>query len=402
MKHDQARTRTTQPDDGLTLVDLALFFWRYRWVILITMGLSVALGLVHVLSRERTYEFSTTIELAVYQSDNGTRAVEPVEDVVAKLKSSFIPSAIDSTEGVASSGNSEGVRIRLSAMRPANTNLIELSSLGKQEHSDIHIRLHQRVLALLIEDQRTRYELEQHRLEREYEIARIELEEMRDDRVQRVERLKLENNMAEARAALEGLRDTEGLLEDRLAALDVKEELVKSRVEELETHIARARDNRERVSSQVTSGAEGMTLMLIDNSLHEDIERQAKLEDLLHLDIPADRVRIDNELKENRRLQEVQSERLARIEAELEKLQVDQQREVARQEPVVEGLKARLDSLQMTRAVLAPRQSLMPADTRSRNLLAVYLIIGAILAVVLAGLVSLIERAARQLNSSGA
>lgn len=398
-KKNRNESTAAQPGGGLTLVDLVLFFWRYKWVVIAAVGLTVLLGLIHVLSRERSYEYSTTIELAVYQADNGTRAVEPVEDVVAKLRSSFIPSAIDSTEGVASSGNSQGVRILLSARRPENTNLIELSSQGKQEHADLHIRLHRRVLELLIEDQRLRYELEQYRLEREYELARIELEELEDERVQRVERLKLENQVAQARAELENLQDAEGLLEEQISALDVKSELVQSRLNELETYIEGGRENRERASNQAASGPDGMTLMLIDNSLQSDIERQARLEDQLLIEIPAERTRIDNSLKENLRLQGVQAERITRQEAELEKLRLDQQREVSRQRPVVKGLQARLESLRMTRAVLAPRRSLLPADTRSRDLLAVYVIAGMVLAVILAGLVSLIEQAARRLSA---
>ncbi|NBB91759.1 MAG: hypothetical protein GVY32_01150 [Gammaproteobacteria bacterium] len=384
---------------GLTLVDLALFLWSQKFVLLIVVGLSVALALAYALGRERVYEFTTTIELGWYQSEDTAQTLEPVEAVIAKLNNSFIPTAIERWAAELEAENGEVPGVRLIARPLTDTSLVLLSSAGTAANSHSIKRLHERVLRMLANDQRQEFELEKTRLEKELELAAIALEELEDERVQRVARKRLENKIGQAQAQIEKLADSERLIERQLASLESRQSLIEARLPELDRYIEEARASRTSAVEDAGSGADGMTLMLISSSLQEDIERQAQLEEALAVNIPNERARLENQLAEARREQLVQAEQVEEFQAELDKLLVDQERAVARQRPRVQEVRSYLDSLQVSRALIEPRRSLRPVDVSSRNLLVLAAFVGLVAALLVAGLISLARAARSQYES---
>jgi hypothetical protein len=310
-----------------------------------------------------------------------------------------VPAARDAIEGIFSANHPDGVRIPMRIGKAGNTNLVQMKSNGPAGLAELHMQFHELIVDLLVNDQRAEYEVERQRLQRQLEQERLKLEELEDERVQRAERLRLENVVAEARAELEDLKDKERLLSDQLATLEVEESLTKDQLETLEAHIEAARASRAEATGQASSGPDGLTLMLLGESLQNDIERQAVLEDRLMLKIPRERSRISADLNENRRQQEVQAERISLREAELEKLGVDQDREIARQRPLVEQLESQFETFHMTRPVAPPRRSDVPTDTGSRNLMALYGIAGVVIGLMLAGFFALGQQVAKRARS---
>src|SRR5690606_2088075 len=119
-------------------------------------------------------------------------------------------------------------------------------------------------------------------------------------------------------------------------------ELVESRIAELDNHIEEARAQRQRAVTEAGSGSDGMTLMLIDSALQQSIERRAQLEELLVFGLPGERTEFEQQVAQTQRQQSVQSEEIARLEAELEKLVIEQERDAELQRPVVRELESRL------------------------------------------------------------
>lgn len=380
----------------LTLVDLALFLWAQKVVLVVVVGLSVAIALAYALTRERVYEFTTTIELAGYQSGDTIQTLESADAVIAKLNNSFIPSAIENWASELEAETGSAPAIKLTARRPTDTSLVLLSSPGAAGNAGEIKRLHTEVLAMLVEDQRREYELERTRLAAELELASIELEELEDERVQRVAQKALQTEISQAREQLAELADAELLLEEQLELQEVRRALIESRIPELEAYIEEARARRPDATEGAASGAEGMTLMLINSTLQQDMLRLAQLEEVLSVNIPNERARLAKELAQKQREQNVQAERVERLEADLEKLLIDQERAVAKQRPRVQELRSYLGSLQESRALVEPRQSIRPIDTSSRNLLVLAVIVGLFLGLLLSGVIGLAGSARAQ------
>lgn len=383
---------------GVTLVDLTVFLWAYKWVLAATVAAFIAAALVYAIGRDRVYEIQTTIELGWFQSVNGIKTLEPPDDIIAKLNSSFIPAAVQDWSNGITSSPEQSVGVTVVARRLAETNLIQLSSPGKPGQVESIKLLHREILGMLMEDQRQRYELEQRRLHRELETARIRLDELEDERVREVARKGILKQINQAQAELDRFRDVEQLYRDRLEALESRKELVESQIVELGKHIEEARAQRQRAVTEVESGSEGMTLMLIDSALQQSIERRARLEELLVFGLPGEQAEFEQQLAQALRQQSIQSEEVARLEAELEKLEIEQERAAELQRPVVRELESRLDSLKMPRAVIDPRRSLRPIDAGSKQLLALAFIAGSVVALFLAGLLSLIRTARSKLR----
>lgn len=389
----------TYYEDEISLEDLAIALWNQKWVIAAVAILTVAIGAGYAFTRPVLYQYTTTIEIGTLLSGEQTRPIEPPQNVVAKLERNYIPEAIRTYEEDLRDTNGHSGRLRVDASSPRDTDLVVLTSEGTEELADYYLPLHQRILKRLAEDHARESELERVRLKNELAEARQELQELSDERILKVERKELQNAIAAERNKLERLRDQEELLNSELENMDVQEELVRDRLDELSGYIEDARERRGLVQQQVEGGAEGMALMLIDNELQRDIDRHNELEERLLVEIPESRSNLRSSLDDNQREQELQGEKIDELEAQYEKLLLDQENRVPRAEARVEELETRVANLRETRAVLPPRQSLDPTGSRSQLILALSVVLGLMLGVFAALLVGFVRSVSQKLAS---
>ena len=385
-------------EDEISLVDLAVSLWQHKWVIVGVTVLCTLAGLAYALSKERVYEFTTTIEIGTRLVDAQVRAIEPSHNVIAKLENTYVPESIRLYQEELQQEDGRSHRLTVNVRSPRDTDLVILTSTGPEELGKFYIPLQNRILARLVEDHERDTELERTRLENELQQARIRMEELEDERVLRVERNRLENKISEAENKLASLEDQEKLLTAELENLTVQEELIRNRLNELEEFVAQARERRARAQQQAQGGTDSMALMLIDNELQRDIDRQTTLEERLLVELPETRANLRSSLEDNQRQQRLQSETINALEGELEKLVLDQEREQARHRPEVRELEIRLSNLRETRAILPPRQSLNPVGTSRALIVALSMILGGVLGIFAVGLLILAKSTREQLG----
>jgi capsular polysaccharide biosynthesis protein len=382
-------------DDEIDLAELVAELWKRKWIII---GVTVActiLGVAYALSKEAIYEYSTTIQIGTRIVDDETRPIERPEAVAAKLESSYIPEAVRTYQDKIASNGDAFTSLQVSVDRPDDTNIVLLSSEGSEEGSRHYIPLHNRVVDHLIQDHERETELERVRLKNQLQKARQELERVTDERVLRVERDEITTRISAARNELEKLKDQAELINAELENLDVREELVRSRMEELAQFIEQGRKRRAQAQTEVTGGADSMALMLIDNELQGYIDRRTELEERLLVELPESRATLRTRLEENQRAQAMQSETIGALEARLQKLVLDQEREIPSAQAEVEEIRAQLDALRETRALLPPQRSLQPIGASAPLIVALSVILGGMLGVFLA-LGSMFAQSVRQ------
>jgi len=142
------------PEDHISLVDIWLMLLKYR---LVLIGISVTCVLVGFLYAElvpRSYQYSTSIEIAAHIGVNelGYRELIPIESpetVLAKVKGSYIPLVRQNYLKKHSELKSV---VNIDARIPRNSQIVVLSSNGAESEGDIHRILQQSVVNLLKED----------------------------------------------------------------------------------------------------------------------------------------------------------------------------------------------------------------------------------------------------------
>lgn len=388
-----------QYDDEIDLAELAAAIWRRKWIVLGVMLACIALGVGYALTRDRIYEYSTTIEIGTRVVESEARPIEPPQTVVAKLEKNYIPEAIRTFAQESKKNGGAGIRLNVRTNSPANTDLVVLTSEGPEELSQYYIPLHVRLLQRLSSDHARQAELQRLELQNQLRMAEQELERIKDERVLRVERDELNTKISAAKNSLEQLKDHNELITAELENLDVQEELIRARLEELSAFVERARQRRASAQTEVTDGTDSMALMLIDNELQRDIDRRTALEERLLVDLPESRTELRNKLEESQRAQNLQQENIGALEARYEKLLLDQEMEVPRAEAKVAELQTQFDTLRETRAVLPPRQSLDPVGQSRTLIVGLSVVLGAMLGLF-AALASMFAGSVRE-NLSG-
>jgi capsular polysaccharide biosynthesis protein len=385
-------------EDEVSLVDLALVLWEQKWVVTGVVILCTLLGIAYTFVKSDTYEYSTTIEIGTRLEGDEARPIEPPGTVASKLERNYIPEAIRTYEQelIANNGGQQ-LSLGVHVTQPEDTSLVVLTSRATEQLGDYYIRLHSRVVDRIAEDHRRASELEQVRIENRLEEAELRLEELTDERVLRVERKELENRITSAKNKLAQLSDQEELLKAELENLDVQEELIQKRLAELSEYIERARERRADTQSEVQGGAEGMALMLIDNDLQRDIDRQTELEQRLLVELPESRANLRSELEDSQRQQALQRKEITALEAQYEKLLIDQERRVPEAEASVREFETRLENLRETRPVLPPQRSLKTVGISGKLIVALSVVIGGVLGLFAAMLVGFVHRVRRRI-----
>lgn len=377
--NQETESQSRHYDDEIDLAELAAAIWRRKWIVLGVMLACIALGVAYALTRDRIYEYSTTIEIGTRVVDGETRPIERPQTVLAKLEKNYIPEAIRTFEQESEESGGTGIRLNVATNSPENTNLVVLASEGPDELGRYYIPLHNRLLQRLSRDHARQAELQRLELKNQLQMAEQELARIKDERVLRVERDELKTKISAAKNSLEQLKDQAELITAELENMDVQEELIRSRLEELSAFVERARQRRSSAQTEVTDSTDSMALMLIDNELQRDIDRRTELEERLLVELPESRASLRNKLEENQRAQNLQEENIGALEAQYEKLLLDQEREVPRAEARVAELQTQVDTLRETEAVLPPQQSLDPVGQSRALIVALSVVLGAML-----------------------
>lgn len=381
--HSQARR-----EGEIRLVELAVVLWQQRWLIAGVTAGCIVLGMVYALVRPAIYEFTTTVEIGTKLEGSATRPIESAEAVVSKLERNYIPEAIRTYEAALLEDNGSAARgLSVKVSHPRETNLVILSSKAPAELGEYYIRLHDRVVDRLAANHERDSRLERIRIENDLELAELELDALTDERVLKVERNELQNEIVGARNKLEQLSDQEGLLQAGIDNLEVQEGLIAKRLEELAEYVTDARVRSSGVQAEVRGGTEGLALMLINNEMQRDIDRQTELEERIRVEIPESRAALRSELQDIQRQQALQRDVIGALEAEYEKLLLDQELRVPKARARVRELAIRLEGLRETRAVLPPQPSLSPVGAGFVAIVVLAAMLGGILGLIAAGLV---------------
>ena len=331
---DQANSQTPQPtryeDDEISLLDLAMVIWQNRWLAATVALLTTAVGTAYALIKEQ-YEYVTLLEIGtvVDESQRGYRLIEAPANVKGRLENAYVPMVVQSYRDRLATAEGTAQLLKIDVSIPRDTDLIMLRSKAPIKMAEHYLQAHQEVVKLLQQDHQRESMLLKRRVERELDRAKMEVDRLQDQR-------------NELKAELEQIKIQEKLLQDQL--------------KELQEAIADARERRTKALTEIHDANDGILMMMVENELQRYLERVNRIEERLQIELPQNRLRLENQLKQNQRQLEIQHK-------------------------LIEEHQLRLDNFRDTQMVLPPQQSLEPV-TNKTIIIALSVVLGGMLGLI--------------------
>ena len=137
-------------DEELSLIDVCLFFYRNRKVILMTFIICFWFAVAYILLQKTEYSYTTILEIGTITSskDGKPTPINTAGKVRSKLKHLFIPFA---TREHRAKHKYEG-SISVSATSPKNSELVFLEVTGKEDKEELYKSLTADILGRVLED----------------------------------------------------------------------------------------------------------------------------------------------------------------------------------------------------------------------------------------------------------
>jgi capsular polysaccharide biosynthesis protein len=324
-------------EDEISLIDLWLVLVRRKKLLIATFLAIVVMGLVAAFVMPKKYSYSTSIEIGSRVIEDRVQPIESPQTLLAKISESYIPFVQLQYRNENSGDNI----YKISARVPKDSQIIVLESKGSEEDENVYKDLQQRVINQVQSDHK-----------RILEVIRKELEISRNDAINKLEELK----------------DVGRLMESREKRLSSITELLKAQIEDAKKDLALAEKNRQRSVKEATSEAKAMTLLMLDNEVQQQRQRLANLEERLIVEIAESQDKLANEIASNKRQQQVQQDKIARMEAQLVNL--------------VE-----------TRSLVPPMRSMEPTGLAKRVILGIAIMLGFIFAIVVVFVAEFMQKA---------
>ena len=338
--------QTTPPyyyEDEISLIDLWLVLVRRKKLLIATFVVIVVIGLVLAFVIPKKYSYSTSIEIGSRVIEDRVQPIESPETLLAKIQESYIPFV----QLQYRNENLDNEKIyTISARVPKSSQIIVLESKGGEEQEAIYKDLQQRVINQVQNDHK-----------RILEVIRKELEISHSDAVNKLEELK----------------DTARLLESREKRLSSIAELIISQIEDAKKDLALAEKNRQRSVKEATNEAKAMTLLMLDNEVQQQRQRLANLEERRIVEIAESQDKLANDIASNKRQQQAQKDKIARVETQL-------------------------INLVETRSLVPPMRSMEPTGLAKRVILGIAIVLGMMLAIMAAFIAEFLQKAKEQMG----
>lgn len=177
----------TSSASNLTLGDLLLGIFDYRWLVLALAALVFVMGALVSGLQEPQFEHSTTLEIGQIQEhqemvlgdgfriEGGRRRpVESVNDVQEKLERGYIPAVLQRLEARQEEASTRIPDVRV--FRPTGSDLLVIQSRGTTDESEMLRDLHRDIVERVREDHAAVLQAERQRLQRGLARSQADLE----------------------------------------------------------------------------------------------------------------------------------------------------------------------------------------------------------------------------------
>jgi len=329
--------------DEISLVDLWIILVERKNLLFLLLGAFFIGAIILSLLLPTKYLYSTSIEMGGRIVNDILWPIDTPETLLAKVQDSYIPVVLQQYQ---KSNPSNFAGYSIDASLPIRSEVIVLKSWGTEEQGQVYVELHQKVIDEIKKDHK-----------RLLDVVRAGLEIKRN----------------EARNVFEELHDTELLLKAKEKRLSDTEGTLKAQIENAKKQLAAVEKNRLHMVSQAKNDLKTMTLLVFDNTIQNQQQRLADMEQKLVFDLANDKEKVAKELLTNSREQRDQNEKIAKIESQLK-------------------------NMMGTKAVVPPTRSIKPSSLSKFSIILVTTIFGLIISVFVVFSSEFLQRARTEMR----
>ena len=451
--HTPTELQAYYQEDEISLIDLWLVLVRRRRLAMLVALMVFTAGSVFAYVTPKKYKYYTTLEIGTMTVDDGentrTRLIDPPETLRAKIEESYIPLAEHRYYSVYPE---DSTIYKLTARVPKSSEVVVIEGQGPKTTQKTYLGMLQDVVDEVAKDHARATESIRSALETELAKGRLKLEELQDPGTLQTEKKQLQSELRKAELDLEdlkdervlavplqnieaeiehnkkvllNLKDQEHLFQAQYKRLDEVDQLLRKQINELQDQINTSLARRKTASEDVKDPAMAMAMLMLDNETQQNRLRLANLEERLFITQKNERETLENKLEDNRREQEVQRKVLEKVQGELVKLSVeneraqkakapevavlnakiakleaDSRRAIAAQKETVHDLETKLQNLRETRALLPPVASLEPTGPRKLVVIVLSIVLGGMLGIFGAFVAEFIGKAREQAQTA--
>lgn len=371
-------------DDEIDLVQLILILIKRKSLILCVVVLCLIVGGSFAFMRLPSYEYRTSVEIGstiVNMESGDIKGIESPMAVLEKVKAAYIP--MNSQIG-------SGKFLKISASSPKLSQLVILKNSGSQKFEEDIRNVHRKITGAILSDHelklrsvqkqilsqvsRLKSDLEQlssadlmkirksglqedidqkkrnllalndekqaYTIRSSYALAKLESElpEMVDRH--EIEKIKQKNTASKERSHLDSLIDQKNNLSKNKKLLTQEEKLLTEQVAEISKSLVDIRGNRLSAPNEVTTPANALTLMMVENQLAQYQTRKENLDFKISVDLVRRENNLVMQLTDTQRQIIAQQDVLVALDVELEILEKDYLRNRTQLESQIQQFKA--------------------------------------------------------------
>ncbi len=335
--------------DEIDLVQLWLILLKRKYLIGSVCLLCLLGGTAFAFLVPAKYTYSTTIEIGNTLASNGTgivsRPIESPEAVLAKIKESYVPLAVNQMK------QEDKVTFAVTVRNPKASNLIILSSQGTVNMAEPYQNLHDMVTKSILIDHLKIIDVPRKEYKIQSQQEGIKLKKLEDPRIFAIEEKDLLIQIEAAKMKLTGFDEREKLLLSQNKRLAETQVLLRQQISKVEENLAQAHANRPKAINKVSNEAQAMTLLMITNQIEQNEKRLYDLQERLTIGIENEKEVLQDNVTQNSRERALQKEKIAELQIQLTKLKVQRENDIDEQKNVISSIDNKIDNLQETRTL---------------------------------------------------
>jgi capsular polysaccharide biosynthesis protein len=244
-------------EEEISLIDVWLVLVRRRTLVLACTVLGSIAGLAFILIFPPKYIYTTTIEIGTKIINGEVSPIESQDSVRAKVEERYIPLVLQEHQH---SLAEEEQDYKIEVKAPKNSQIIVLTSEGREDEEQAQKALHRAVVEMIQGDHR---------------------------RISNVLRKNLEAKIVGGERRINNLKDSAQILRAKVKRLDQEQALLATEIEQTQALITAAERNREQAAQEVKDGTQVMTkLLLISEELRSSHTRLTELKERQLIEIP--------------------------------------------------------------------------------------------------------------------
>jgi len=395
---------------------------KHKRIFLIVVSLAVIVGLVTALTLPNKYSVISTIGIGQTIQNDKAILLESPETVKAKLENALVPLLLEQYDD-------EGIRTAKFVISiPKNSDLVILENKVKEDEIALFSQIHNKLITTLglhherllkpfnkgikaaieknklelsnLQDERF-FAPEQKSAESNLKIAESDLAMLENPVIQEYKLKTIGVDLENEKSKLDALNVEEGALKAKKVQLSKLSDRLVSQIKELEDHIKAMLSKQQRSMTEAIDEPQAMILLMIDKELQQNRNRLTKLEERLYVGLENQHSELLREISdikrqqihqvavieekqkflekyqvENKLEQEKQKLIITRIKAELSKLSLEREQEIALKNQEISVLNTELGNIINTKAVSYPMRSQKPTGLSKELIVVLAIMLG--------------------------